>query len=182
MKRDIMNVHRRCMLFEKELFCGAYERWVFLMKKMKKRFFAALLAFVMCLAVAGTAFAANYNWSQATSPTMTIPLGRLEPGSNINTCGVRASGVAVSPEKGTFQVKFQYKNMFGIWVDVGGTFTVNQHSERKYDTVTNTYVNGQPFVITCSTTKKAEYRLVFSNPTRPQNTAILDVRGSTWGN
>lgn len=154
------------------------------MKKIKKRFIAALMVVMMCSAMVVTAFAAgeDYDWFQATKPTYTVHLGTLNPGSNINTCGVRASAVVSSAMNGTYQVKFQYRNILGIWCDVGPTFTKTQHAERRYDTVTNTYVLGEPFVITAASTKKAEYRLVFFNPTAPQKTAILDVRSGTYGN
>lgn len=94
---------------------------------------------MMCSAMTVTAFAAgkNYSWFQATSPTYTVSLGTLNPGSDINSCGVRASAVVSSAMKGTYQVKFQYKNIFGIWCDVGPTYTKEQHAERKYDTVTD---------------------------------------------
>ena len=128
-----------------------------------KRLFTAIMAVLMlCTVMTTTAFAKNINdftWLQSTGRKV-IDLGQMNPGSNINTSGIKFYCVATSPSNGTYEVVLQRKGFMGIWQNVGNRYTCNQTSERKYDPRNGGYVNGQPSLLTWSTNQSGEYRII----------------------
>ncbi len=143
-----------------------------------KRLFTAIMAVLMlCTVMTTTAFAKNINdftWLQSTGRKV-IDLGQMNPGSNINTSGIKFYCVATSPSNGTYEVVLQRKGFMGIWQNVGNRYTCNQTSERKYDPRNGGYVNGQPSLLTWSTNQSGEYRIILENASAPQATGYTRV-------
>ncbi len=136
-----------------------------------------LMVFMSTPARAATNYP-DFNWSQATTK-YTVYLGRLTPGSDINTSGVKFFAVATSPTAGEYSVVLQYKGAFGIYHNVDGNYgyrTGYQSSERRYDPVNGGYVYGQPNLWVWSTNKDTEYRVILEYPTAPQNTVFTRVQ------
>lgn len=151
--------------------------------RVRKVFAAMLVVVLLCGAMATTAFAKSFTdkvWQQAVSK-MTIDLGYLEPGSNINTSGVKFYAIATSSESGTFDVVLQRQGFLGAWFAVGSAGKGYQGSERKYDTRGDRYVYGAPFLCVWSTNQSGNYRIILENPTAPQETWLSGIEGWAYG-
>lgn len=141
-------------------------------------FFALLVSLIFCAVVAVAVYAKdldNFEWKQGINPSLTREIGNMSPGNNINTSGVKFYCVATSSEDGTFKIKLQRQGFLWIWQDVGATYTCSQTSAVKYDTRNNTYVEGQPNLLTWSTTEPGLYRIVLSDASMPQFTMFTAV-------
>lgn len=81
------------------------------------RLLTAIMAVLMlCTVMATTAFAKNisdFTWLQSTGRKV-IDLGQMNPGSNINTSGIKFYCVATSPSNGTYEVVLQRKGFMGL--------------------------------------------------------------------
>lgn len=159
-------------------------------KKLGKCLLTLMLVLLVCAPVTMTAFAntadarlhfwSRIEWMQSLGQKE-IALGNVVPPSNINTSGIRVYGIACSSNYGEFKVILQKQGAFGLWFQHGNTYTVQQHSQIRYDPRSNTNVNGQPFCCTWSTNEKGNYRIVMFEPTQKQQTALLNVDVWVYG-
>lgn len=143
----------------------------------KKHLFAMFIAacITFCLTTVMTASAVGpttITWIQGTSPTATVQSTYANTNANITF-----EGIAISPSPGTFQVRLQYKNAFGSWVDDtnNNTYTISQNSNQSYNLRTGQYVTGQYFRKVWVSHGNHDYRVVLYNPSNPQVTTLQDL-------
>lgn len=135
--------------------------------KNVKRFLAIAIvlitAFAMMSVVASAAlYNEYYAWTQASTTDYYVSnFDTLYPGSNINLNGIRATGtIKTQSGSGSLKAKFQYRNFWGTWIDVGPEFSISQST------------SGQSFLLTYSTTSSKTYRVKFYNPSNPTTVYI----------
>lgn len=143
------------------------------MKKITgKRLFAiAAVAAMMCTMLITTASAYKINdfvWMQSLPKSYEINLGKMTPGPNANTSGIKFYCVTTSSRDGNYDAVLQRKGFLGIWQNVGGKYVCGQTASLKYDARNGNYVNGQPNLLTWATNQSGEYRILLENPTAPQ--------------
>ena len=147
------------------------------MKNQKHVFFKTIsycLAIACMVFILGSAvFASNgryFHWSQSTEKKIEY-IGWMSPRQ------VSVYFIATSPENGRFDVMLQRKGMFVIWYNTTHC-GASQTSENRYDVRNHNMVQGQPNLLIWNIDRRAEYRIIMENPTKPQNTVIS--RFESW--
>ncbi len=145
------------------------------MPKAKRTSIAiAIFTLIASLLFTTSVFAAGgtYSWLQGTKPELTDSNWEIQASKGKT---IIFQGVATSSNTGSFKVKLQRKNIFGVWIDERNIYTVSQHSKRSYDSVNKRYVIGQFYRLYWNTEYSTRYRVVLYEPTNPQVCGLTEV-------